>query len=78
MPSAILDERGITRNVEALDPVRLESMRFPDALHRGVAHAGDRRQQRPGAPLVGRYCSRRPPAIWASICLNSQALRAPA
>jgi len=35
--------------LKALDPVRLQAARFPEALNRGVAHA--RHRQRPRTPL---------------------------
>ena len=45
-----LDEVGVARHLEALDLVRLEPVRLPDALYGGVAHAHHRRQ-RASAPL---------------------------
>ena len=46
----LLDELGIARYLEALDPVRLQAARLPNALDRGVAHPSHRRQ-RARAPL---------------------------
>ena len=37
------------RHREVLDPLGFQATRLPNALHRGVDHAGHRRQ-RPGAP----------------------------
>lgn len=38
-----LDELRITLHFEALDPVRLQAIRLPNALNSDVAHTGDRR-----------------------------------
>ncbi len=46
----LLGKLGVTRHLEALDAVRLQAMRRPNALDRGVADASHRRQ-RPRTPL---------------------------
>ena len=47
---ALLNEQGVARHLTLLGPMRLQSVRFPNALDRGVAHRGHQ-CQRARAPL---------------------------
>jgi hypothetical protein len=49
----LLDECGITRHLEVLDPVRLEAVGLPDTQDGGITDA-DLGRQAPRAPVSGR------------------------